>query len=86
MNTSTDFNRGQRDASKFGMVRNVAGSWQATTTWDFQECFLIEPISNEYLDGLQSGGCTVVRPSERRFNRLENTFNTLLERIAYVMQ
>lgn len=81
-----DFNRGQRDASKFGLVRNVAGSWEATTTFDYQPCFLIEPITNEYLDGLQSGGCTVVRPNERRENRVTKSIETLLERIAYVMQ
>lgn len=83
MNTSKDYNRGTRDASKFSLVRNVAGSWQAVTAWDFQDCFLVEPISNEYLDGLEAGGVTVVRPTERR--QQLNRFAALMERIAFVM-
>lgn len=85
MNASNDYRRGQSDASKFSLVRNVGGSWQAVTTWDFQDCFLIEPITNEYLDGLQAGGATVIRPNERRERNLANRMTNLLERIAFVM-
>lgn len=85
MNTSNDYRRGQSDASKFTLVRNVGGSWQAVTTWDYQDCFLIEPITNDYLDGLQSGGTTVQRPNERRERNLTNRMADLMERIAFVM-
>ena len=83
MNTSNEYRRGQSDASKFSIVRNVAGSWQAVLTWTYQDCFLIEPITNDYLEGLEAGGVVVQRHNERR--QQPNRFAALMERIAFVM-
>lgn len=72
---NAEYLRGRNDAPRFDLVRQMNGGWEAIRGAAVSH--LIQPVTVSYLDGLEAGGCPVMRRVERRVNKLDALFNAI---------
>ena len=53
-----DYYRGLADARRYAAVRRLGSDWLAEPI-DGAEPIIVEPVGDDYLDGLRAGGCSI---------------------------